>query len=111
MPVLTAGAGEGEAGCYVGPSGREDGPNQGSICGEPPQTPQVARTAGQWERLLQGAGDLSLHPGPGISGPPSPAPNTSRPGNLSLSAYKLSDLKIPRHHDLEFAKQQQITQH
>lgn len=37
VPVLTAGAGEGEAGCYAGPPGREDGPDQGSIRGEPPQ--------------------------------------------------------------------------
>lgn len=110
MPVLTAGAGEGEAGCYASPPGWEDGPNQGSIHGEPPQAYRLHRLLGSRGEALQGAGDLFLHPGPGISGPLSPAPNMPRPRNLSLSTYKPSDLKIPNH-DLEFAKRQQIAKH
>lgn len=61
---------------------------------------------GAGEGPLQGALDLSLHPGPGISrAPVPPGPHMPRPGNLSLSNYKPSDLKIPKHRDPKFAKQ------
>lgn len=62
---FTAGAGEGEAECYAGPPGWENGTDQGFICGERPQDWWwQTQTAGGQGGGLQGAGNLTSHAGP-----------------------------------------------
>lgn len=87
VPVLTAGAGEGEAGRYAGPPGWEDGPDQGSVCGEPPQARGWHRLLGGRGGALQGAGDLSLHLDLGICPPPLTNPLTLRSIRATFKSF------------------------
>lgn len=93
VPVLTAGAGEGEAGCYAGPSGWEDGPNQGSICGEPPQTHRWHGRLGSGRGSCRGQG---TYPCTQVLGSLGPCPQLQTYPDLGICCFLLTNSLILR---------------
>lgn len=112
MPTLTAAAREGEAERYAGPPGWEDGPDYGSIHGEPPRpmdsTELLGRQAGQGSCRMQGT-----YPCTQALEYRGPCPQLQICPNLGTCLFLLqpSDPNIPKHCHLQFSKQQQITEH
>lgn len=76
-----------------------------------PSTVSHARPVGSTDCLGGGEWGLVLAPRPQDIWAPVPSSKHSQIWKSVPSNYKASDPKIPKHHALEFSKQQQIARH